>query len=57
MPIGVETTLAARNINIKKISLTEEHLRKLRTCRDPYLGLGLPMHVTKVPIHLVTESL
>jgi hypothetical protein len=34
-----------------------EHLKKLKTYRDPYLCQDLPVHVPKNPIHLVTQSL
>ncbi len=30
---------------------------KFKTCRGSYIGLDLSMHVNKVPIHLMTESL
>jgi|LakMenEpi03Aug12_release.lakeMendotaPanAssembly.Ray.scaffolds.fasta_scaffold1838564_1 hypothetical protein len=38
--------------------MKEENLKTFeKTCRDPYLGLDLPMRVNKKPIHLVAQSL
>jgi hypothetical protein len=46
-----------QEIEEKNIFLGNWKNCKIKNCRDPALGLDLPIHVYKVPSHLVTQSL
>jgi hypothetical protein len=52
---GVGFALAARNI-MHIFFLGIELLTNLKACCVPYLGLDIPIHVDKHPIHLVAQE-
>jgi hypothetical protein len=52
---GVGFAFIAKNITIIFSGIGASGNSK--TCRDPSLGIDLPIYVNQIPIHLMTESL